>query len=165
LKEGVWRRREDDSDVDALNIVKRESESGKYPFESPDDVPTPEKLRERLKREMEAEMAWNDGLRLFVARRDAWTGAVGDEVPVRESRFKDNLLTSMVTPQAYPQIYGRVVCEGATPPVPIALPHMINALVEGWQHDDMWPPKPTRPEPSMRKKKTGGGIKKLMGIS
>ena len=93
LKEGVWRRREDDSDVDALNIVKRESESGKYPFESPDDVPTPEKLRERLKREMEAEMTWNDGLRLFVARRDAWTGAVGDEVPVRESRFKDVLIT------------------------------------------------------------------------
>ena len=93
MKEGVWRRREDDSDVDALNIVKRESESGKYPFESPDDVPTPEKLRERLKREMEAEMTWNDGLRLFVARRDAWTGAVGDEVPVRESRFKDVLIT------------------------------------------------------------------------
>ncbi|CAZ82594.1 unnamed protein product [Tuber melanosporum] len=163
-REGVWRRREDDSDVDAANIVKRESESGQYPFESPDDVPTPEKLRERVKREMEAEMAWNDGLRLFVARRDAWTGAVGDEVPVRESRFKDNPLTNLVTPQAYPQIYRKVVLEGATPPVPIALPHMINALVEGWQCDDMWPPKPSRPEPSMRKK-TGGGIKKFMGIS
>ncbi|PWW73902.1 hypothetical protein C7212DRAFT_299429, partial [Tuber magnatum] len=118
LKEGVWRRREDDSDIDAPNIVKRESENGQYPFESPDDVPTPEKLRERVKREMEAEMAWNDGLRLFVARRDAWTGAVGDEVPVRESRFKDNPLTSMVTPQVYPQIYRKVVVEGATPPVP-----------------------------------------------
>lgn len=188
LKEGVWRRREDDSDVDALNIVRLESESGKYPFESPDDVPTPEKIRERMKREMETEMTWNDGLRLFVARRDAWTGAVGDEVPVRESRFKDvlitfpppsllppsllvltgpnqNLLTSFITPQAYPQIYSRVVAEGVTPPVPISLPHMINALVEGWQRDDMWPPKPTRPEPSMRKKKTGGGIKKFMGIS
>ncbi|CUS07757.1 unnamed protein product, partial [Tuber aestivum] len=164
LKEGVWRRREDDSDVDAPSIVRRESESGKYPFESPDDVPTPEKLRGRVKREMEAEMTWNEGLRLFVARRDAWTGAVGDEVPVRESRFKDNPLTSLVTPQVYPQIYRKVVAEGAIPPVPIALPHVINALVEGWQHDDMWPPKPTKPEPSMRKR-TGGGIKRLMGIS
>ncbi|RPB00959.1 hypothetical protein L873DRAFT_1842628 [Choiromyces venosus 120613-1] len=164
LREGVWRRRVDDSDVDATNLVRRESESGQYPFESPDDVPTPEKMRERMKREMEEEMTWNEGLRLFVARRDAWTSAVGDEVPVRESRFKDNLLTNLITPQAYPQIYRKVVVEGATPPVPIALPHMINALVEGWQHDDMWPPKPSRPEPSMRRK-TGGGIKKLMGIS
>lgn len=42
---------------------------------------------------------------------------------------------------------------GAQPPIPINLQHLNNALVEGWKKDDQWPPKPSRPEPSIRVKR------------
>lgn len=42
---------------------------------------------------------------------------------------------------------------GSQPPIPINLKHLNNALVEGWKKDDQWPPKPSRPEPSIRVKK------------
>lgn len=88
-QEGVWRRREDDSDVE-LNIVPPDRKAEKYVWESPDDIPTPEKIREGQRRELEAEMEWNKGLKLWVHRRDAWTGANDDgEVRLGDSRFKD----------------------------------------------------------------------------
>lgn len=88
-QEGVWRRREDDSDVE-LNIVPPDRKAEKYVWESPDDIPTPEKIRERQRRELEAEMEWNKGLKLWVHRRDAWTEANEDgEVRLGDSRFKD----------------------------------------------------------------------------
>lgn len=88
-QEGVWRKREDDSDME-LNIVPQDRVEEKYVWESPDDIPTPDKIREKQRRELEAEMEWNKGLKLWVHRRDAWTGANEDgEVRVGESRFKD----------------------------------------------------------------------------
>lgn len=88
-QDGVWRRREDDSDVE-LNIIPPGRKAEKYVWESPDDIPTPEKIREGQRRELEAEMEWNKGLKLWVHRRDAWTGANEDgEVRLGDSRFKD----------------------------------------------------------------------------
>lgn len=88
-EEGVWKRREDDSDME-LNIVPPEREGEKYVWESPDDIPTPDKIKQRQRMELEAEMEWNVGLKLWIHRRDAWTQANEDgEVRVCESRFKD----------------------------------------------------------------------------
>lgn len=88
-QEGVWRRREDDSDLE-LNIVPPDRKAEKYVWESPDDIPTPEKIREGQRSILEAEMEWNKGLKLWVHRRDAWTGANEDgEVRLGDSRFKD----------------------------------------------------------------------------
>lgn len=88
-QEGVWRRREDDSDVE-LNIVPPDRKAEKYVWECPDDIPTPEKIREGQRNVLEAEMEWNKGLKLWVHRRDAWTGANEDgEVRLGDSRFKD----------------------------------------------------------------------------
>ncbi len=51
-----------------------------FRFESPDGVGetikrTAYERKRRRKRRLAEEMAWNDGLRCFVGRRDAWTGA------------------------------------------------------------------------------------------
>lgn len=64
-----------------------------------------------------------------------------------------NPLYALIGPPAYDQIYTKVCMGGAQPPIPINLKHLNNALVEGWKKDDQWPPKPSRPEPSIRVKK------------
>lgn len=47
-----------------------------YRFEDPDDIEHALLQRKRKRRKvLEDEMQWNDGLRNWVARRDAWTGA------------------------------------------------------------------------------------------
>lgn len=51
-----------------------------FRFDSPDAVganenATPEERRAKARRDVRAEMTWNDGLACFNARRDAWTGA------------------------------------------------------------------------------------------
>lgn len=52
-------------------------EDNPYRFETPDDVSALiEKKKARKKRLLEQEMSWNDGLRVWILRRDAWTGAV-----------------------------------------------------------------------------------------
>lgn len=52
-------------------------EDNPYRFETPDDVSALiEKKKARRKRLLEQEMSWNDGLRVWTLRRDAWTGAV-----------------------------------------------------------------------------------------
>lgn len=52
-------------------------EDDPYRFETPDDVSAMiEKRKARRKRLLEQEMSWNDGLRTWTLRRDAWTGAV-----------------------------------------------------------------------------------------
>lgn len=48
-----------------------------YKFDNPDDVGTMvERRRARRRRLLEQEMTWNDGLRVWTLRRDAWVGAV-----------------------------------------------------------------------------------------
>lgn len=58
-----------------------------------------------------------------------------------------------ITPAMYPSIYAKVVNQGLMPAVPINLSDVIPALVQGWQADGEWPPKPSVPEPSMAKMK------------
>lgn len=151
-REGIWVPREDDSDFE-VDMTSGEKEDG-YMWESPDDVPTPDKIRERHRQAVEADMQWNEGLKLWTHRRDAWTQATEDgEVQVCESRFKNNPLYALIGPSEYDQIYTKVCLGGAQPPIPINLKHLCNALVEGWKRDDQWPPKPSRPEPSFTRKK------------
>jgi len=52
----------------------------------------------------------------------------------------------------YPSIYAKVVNQGLVPAVPINLSDVIPALVQGWQNDGEWPPKPSVPEPTMTTK-------------
>lgn len=57
-------------------------EDNPYRFETPDDVSALiEKKKARKKRLLEQEMSWNDGLRVWILRRDAWTGAVPFKPP------------------------------------------------------------------------------------
>lgn len=75
-----------DMDSDASNKYARRKRksSDPYRFENPDAIAanmTQRKLKRRKK--IEVEMQWNEGLRLWDARRDAWTGAVGHGVPGR----------------------------------------------------------------------------------
>lgn len=116
-QEGVWKMREDDSDVE-LNIVPPDRKAEQYVWESPDDIPTPERIREEQRRVLEEEMEWNKGLKLWVHRRDAWTGAnEGGEVRVGDSRFKD-VCTEYSLPFTLPLI----------PFVPLAYP-LTNPLL------------------------------------
>ena len=47
-----------------------------------------------------------------------------------------------ISESTYPSIYTKVVLQSTTPTIPIGLPDMINALVQGWKNDGEWPPKP-----------------------
>ncbi|RAO66860.1 uncharacterized protein BHQ10_002872 [Talaromyces amestolkiae] len=80
-----WRIREpasSESDSDLDPALRRAIESHKsrkgdpYRFESPDAIKTSVLERGRRRRaDLEQEMLWNPGLRFYVERRDAWTGA------------------------------------------------------------------------------------------
>jgi hypothetical protein len=149
--------------------------------------------RRRRRKRLEEELEWNNGLRFWEARRDAWSSArqiladyggsdTSDEeeqdsapvethprrsitahpgssqvvilVPVAPPLFPDTDPTrSNISPAIYPSIYDKVVKQGLVPTVPINLSHMIPALVQGWQDDGEWPPKPGAVEPSMANKR------------
>ena len=48
-----------------------------YKFDNPDEVGAViERRRARKRRMLEQEITWNDGLRIWTLRRDAWTGAI-----------------------------------------------------------------------------------------
>ncbi|PWY89574.1 hypothetical protein BO94DRAFT_41335 [Aspergillus sclerotioniger CBS 115572] len=54
--------------------------------------------RRKRRRQMEEEMQWNQGLRVWVERRDAWSGALSkEEIRARESKTQQ---TTAVTPTA-----------------------------------------------------------------
>ncbi|EXJ82461.1 hypothetical protein A1O3_06274 [Capronia epimyces CBS 606.96] len=77
---GYRRREESQSDIEAEEMIIRRglrSKSDPYKFENPDAVGNfvAERLRKR-RRLLEEEMQWNEGLRTWAQRRDAWTGAV-----------------------------------------------------------------------------------------
>ncbi|OOF99355.1 hypothetical protein ASPCADRAFT_203126, partial [Aspergillus carbonarius ITEM 5010] len=73
--------------------------------------------RRKRQRQMEEEMQWNQGLRVWVERRDAWSGALSkEEIRARQSK---NQQTTAVTPTAsssseQPQ---NVAATAATPPL------------------------------------------------
>lgn len=69
-----------DSDIEPSTGAGKEIEHDAYKFDSPDAIgnavdQTREKRRKRRRMRLEEEMAENEGLRIWVERRDAWTGA------------------------------------------------------------------------------------------
>ncbi|UPX15742.1 uncharacterized protein EKO05_0006181 [Ascochyta rabiei] len=69
-----------DSDIEPSTGASKELEHDAYKFDSPDAIGdavdrTREKRRKRRRMRLEEEMAENEGLRIWVEQRDAWTGA------------------------------------------------------------------------------------------
>lgn len=137
---GIWRQRVDDSDYEIPSTSTKPS-SSPYKWDSPSAIPSPSTLRRERRCYEREQMRENPGLRLWMHRRDQWTGADSEGwVPIGVSLFRDNPMTQIVTPATYPDIYSRCVVNGAELPVPINLKIMIDALVQGWKKDDLWPP-------------------------
>ncbi|KAJ5627070.1 hypothetical protein N7528_004497 [Penicillium herquei] len=68
-----WRSREFDSSGSELEPQSSDHDSDDDSQKALDDPAT--ELRRKRRRQMEEEMAWNKGLRMWMARRDAWSGA------------------------------------------------------------------------------------------
>jgi hypothetical protein len=150
-------------------------EAGPYKFDSPDSiadavVQTRDARRKRRKERLEEEMQHNEGLRLWVERRDMWTGATSvkkygtrtldhagpdafDMVPVAPRLLDENPIRASITPNSYPDIYQKIVVSSRTPSVPINLADMTKALVQGWKDSDEWPPRPGLIDPLVGKKR------------
>jgi hypothetical protein len=60
-----------------------------------------------------------------------------------------NPVRASIKPSIYTAIYSKVVVQGLTPTVPIPLPHIVAALVQGWKAEDNWPPKGGTPSTSI----------------
>lgn len=68
-----WRERESDS---SLASTLEDFNPDSYKYDSPDSLHQPVFSRKRKrKRRLREEMEWNEGLRTYVERRDAWAGA------------------------------------------------------------------------------------------
>ena len=68
-----WRERDSDS---SLASTPQDPNPDPYKYDSPDALHQPLLSRKRKrKRRLREEMEWNDGLRTYVERRDAWAGA------------------------------------------------------------------------------------------
>ena len=126
-----WRERDSDS---SLASTPRDNSPDPYKYDSPDSLHQPVLSRKRKrKHRLEEEMERNDGLRIYVERRDAWAGArtrPGTPPPAIESPFESPYS------QARPPTSGT----GSTPlsprtVVPVAPPilpsdHPIRATVQ-----------------------------------
>ncbi|KAH7556485.1 hypothetical protein J3E72DRAFT_213344 [Bipolaris maydis] len=207
---------------DAVDFRERyygESESGDsdnedqdgtpYKFDNPESIGdavahTREARKRRRRERMEREMKENEGLRIWVERRDVWTGAasvkkygtsrqrqknrpssaagysseepattpVGSEsqsatstapetydlVPVAPRLLDQNPIRASITPQAYSDIYQKIVVSSRTPSVPINLADMTKALVQGWKDADEWPPRVAAADPLAGKKRVITGL-------
>ncbi|KAF8420127.1 hypothetical protein EV426DRAFT_613650 [Tirmania nivea] len=131
-----------------------------YRFASPDSItPSLAALRQKKREELGKQMdlsgpEGNVGLKCWVERRDAWTGANEEGcVRVGRSKFAENLLTTSVNEAAYSAIYNKCIKKALPPAVPINLRHITNAMVAGWKKDNEWPPAIAPPEPSFSKKR------------
>ena len=60
-----------------------------------------------------------------------------------------NPVRASIKPSMYTAIYSKVVVQGLTPTIPIPLPHMVAALVQGWKAEGNWPPKGGAPSMSI----------------
>lgn len=71
-------REESYSDLEAEEVfARRHTKNDPYKFENPDSIGTHIAERKRKRRRLlEEELKWNEGLRTWSERRDAWTGAV-----------------------------------------------------------------------------------------
>lgn len=72
-----WRERDSDSSIVSSFIsTLHDSKPDPYKYDSPDSLHQPVLSRKRRKRRrVKEEMESNEGLRIYIERRDAWTGA------------------------------------------------------------------------------------------
>lgn len=166
-----------------------EEGAGPYKFDSPDSIgdavaQTRNSHKQRRRERLEREMKENEGLRIWVDRRDLWTGAASvakygttrvtrnvspaagdsfeehatppgsesqslnsatpdtfDMVPVAPRLLDSNPIRASITPNAYSDIFQKIVSSSRTPSVPINLADMTKILVQGWKDTDEWPPR------------------------
>ena len=70
-----WRERDSDSDS-SLASTPQDPNLDPYKYDSPDSLNQPVLIMKcKRKRRLREEMEWNEGLRTYVERRDAWAGA------------------------------------------------------------------------------------------
>ncbi|KAF1924720.1 uncharacterized protein M421DRAFT_71913 [Didymella exigua CBS 183.55] len=175
-----------ESETGSLPVAKAEfSPDAAYKFDSPDAIGdavgrTRERKRKRRRMRLEEEMAENEGLRIWVQRRDAWTGAASvrrygpeaeadttaqdvepdtfDLVPVAPRLLPTNAIRASITPKSYPDIYAKIVSSSRTPSVPINLADMTRALVQGWKDTNEWPPKIGALDPLAGRRRGAGAV-------
>jgi Protein of unknown function (DUF4050) len=215
-------REEGSSDPEALSDEPYDgrdpmafTDSDPYKFETPDAVARTIVERKRKRRRLfREEVEWNEGLRTWIDRRNAWCGAVeqrptrskvvllpkkaendcavparndlsmpmsprsqisassssvrslndseedgevegpeedqGPLLPIYPSLLPDdNSIRASIKPAMYPTIYSKVVLQSLTPTVPMRLPDMIGALIQGWKSEGNWPPRGVVPTASI----------------
>ena len=126
-----WRERASDS---SLASTPQDTSPDPYKYDSPDSLHQPVLSRKRKrKRRLKEEMEWNDGLRLYIERRDAWAGArtrTKTPPPAVESPFESPY--AQLRPSAngitYPSPSPRTVVPVAPPILPPD--HPIRATVQ-----------------------------------
>ena len=167
-------------DSEEISWVERESDDELSPPPNPPDPnfpddQSPECRKRKRYTVLHEEMSWNDGMRNFVQRRDAWTCARTQENPPFTDPFSpgldqaddsdptsqqpttllpiappllppSNVIRRSITPATYPSLYSKIVVRGLAPTVPVNLGDMTRAMVEGWKRDGDWPPKPGEPD-------------------
>jgi hypothetical protein len=105
-----------DSESGDSNNGMEEEEAGPYKFDSPDSIgnavaQTRDARRRRRRERLEAEMQENPGLRLWVERRDRWTGAASvSKYGTRRRRRAPTMPTTNTAP-----IVGGQASEQTTP--------------------------------------------------
>ena len=157
-----------------------------FRFDSPDGVGealrrSADRRKLRRQRKMNEELAYNEGLRCFIARRNAWTNArvikrpgspstTEKATPQTEGEADEPILDTLIpiappllppetpmrrniTSRAHSTIYDKVVMQSQTPMCPINLQTVVSSCVDGWKRDGEWPPKGTEPEPSLAVKR------------
>lgn len=206
-----------DSDIEPRTGASKEAEHDAYKFDTPDAIGdavgrTRGQRRKRRRLRLEEDMAENEGLRIWVERRDAWTGAASvrkygvpspskaptisqhdsgngavdtmqldapatsppaptsdpatptaqdtfDLVPVAPRLLPDNPIRASINPNAYSDIYAKIVTSSRTPSVPINLADMTRALVQGWKDINEWPPKIGVVDPLAGRKRGSNGAR------
>lgn len=133
------------------------------------------KKKLRRQRKLNAELAYNEGLRCFTARRNAWTDAhivkSTDETNAnKEDSDKEDILDTYlpiappllppdtpmrrnITSRAHGTIYDKVISHSQTPFCPINLQTIVDSCVDGWKRDGEWPPKDSQPDASLSRPK------------
>ena len=111
-----WRERESDSDYQPPSPIIN---ADPYRFDSPDSLAQAPVSRKRKRQKMfEEEMEWNDGLRAYHERRNAWAGAKTETQPVEG---KDDLQESTQLPTP-PSAASDPPLESDTPSTTILIP-------------------------------------------
>lgn len=129
-----WRERDSDSSIAS---PPRDSHPDPYKYDSPDSLHQPVLSRKRKrKRRLREEMEWNDGLRTYTERRDAWTGARTSLTLTAPSPTFTSPFDSPYS-QSRPPISGTISTPSSPPTtvVPVAPPilppdHPVRAAVQ-----------------------------------